>query len=116
MLSDDQVAVLVSNEITTATGAEAGEISQERRAALDANLGMPDGKEREGRSTYVSRDTTETIEALVPVLMKLFSEQDALVVFEPTSPEDRKQAEIETRAVNDVFWKSGNGGFSILQT
>jgi hypothetical protein len=80
---------------------------------LNYYLGKPDGTEVEGRSQVTSTDVADCIEWLMPSVMKAFLGSEDSVSFDPVSPEDEEQAELETQYVYDVLMKK-NDGFVIL--
>jgi len=112
-LSDDQILSIIQQEISSAAGNDTGELSNERAAALDYYLGEAYGDEVDGRSSVVTREVLETVEWILPSLMRIFTDTDNAVVFEPTGPEDVQQARLETDAVNHVFWKNQRGFFNV---
>lgn len=81
-------------------------LDAERDRALDyyyarpvGNLappGIPD------RSSYVSRDVSDTIDWIMPALMKTFLAGDEVVSFSPRGPEDMEAAEQETDYINHI--------------
>ena len=56
-----------------------GELSEQRRKALRYYLGEPFGNEIEGRSKVVSTDVSDTIEWILPSLLKIFTAGDDVV-------------------------------------
>ena len=80
---------------------------------LDYYLGNPNGKEVEGRSTVVSTDVADAIEWIMPQIMKAFTQNNEVIVFDPLGPGDEAQAELESQYVYDVLMKE-NDGFIIL--
>lgn len=82
------------------------ELDAERDRALDyyyaraiGNLAPPAIPDR---STYVSRDVSDTIDWIMPALMKTFLAGDEIVTFSPRGPEDVEAAEQETDYVNHI--------------
>jgi hypothetical protein len=102
-LSEDEIKARLDEEIRGAVGYASSEITSQRATAL------------EGRSTYVSRDVADTIEWIMPSLMRIFAGGDQIVKFEPQGPEDEKNAQQATDFVNHVFQKQ-NDGFLTLYT
>lgn len=66
-----------------------------------------------GRSSVVSRDSAESIDSLMPGLMKIFVGSDKTGVFEPTRPEEQDGADQATDLVNWV-WLVKNPGALIF--
>ena len=80
---------------------------------LDYYLGNPDGREVEGRSSVVSTDVADAIEWIMPQVMKSFTQNNEIVIFDPVSPEDELQAELESQFVYDILMKD-NDGFIVI--
>lgn len=87
------------------------EIDQQQ--ALDFYFARPLGNEIENRSQVVLPEVADTVDWIMPQLMRMFAASKSICRFEPEGPQDVDQAEIETQAVNHIFMK-GNNGFFIL--
>src|SRR4051794_22328092 len=107
-ISETELKSLLSNEIQTALGADGGRLSQERRRLLEYYEGMPFGNEVEGRSQIVSRNVLETVEWILPALIRLFVQDDKIVEFEPYRPGEEAQAEQATAYINYILTKDNN--------
>jgi hypothetical protein len=92
------------------TDAETLEI--ERAQAMDYYHGRPLGNEQEGRSQVVSQDVRDTVEWIMPQLMRMFVGSDDTLSFEPEGPEDEAICSQETEVVNYFMRKSD--GFLVL--
>jgi len=99
-------------EVTSTIGRWGSEISNERAVALDYYLGEEYGDEVEGRSQVITREVMETVEWILPSLVRIFADADNLVVFDPVGPEDEQQAQQETDVVNYVYWKQNKGFYN----
>jgi hypothetical protein len=113
-LDDDDIRAICAREIAAAES-HAGTLSDERQKALDAYLGKNIYPSKPGQSSVITRETLETVEWLMPQLLKVFASSDEVVRFEPRGPEDEAAAEQATDFVNYVF-NSQNDGFLILHT
>ena len=114
-LSEDEIKARLDEEIRGAVGYASSELSEQRKNAQEAYYGQPYGNEVEGRSQYVSRDVAETIEWIMPSLMRVFTGGDNIVKFEPQGPEDEKNAQQATDYINYIFQRE-NQGFLTLYT
>jgi hypothetical protein len=114
-LSEDEIKARLDEEIRGAVGYASSELSDQRKSAQEAYYGQPYGNEVEGRSSYVSRDVAETIEWIMPSLMRVFTGGDNIVKFEPQGPEDEKNAQQATDYINYIFQRE-NQGFLTLYT
>lgn len=114
-LTDSELRALLDDEIRGAVGYASSELSQQRQTALEYYYGEPFGNEVEGRSSYVSRDVADTIEWIMPSLMRIFTGGDTIVRFEPQGPEDEQKASQATDYINYIFQRQ-NDGFLTLYT
>jgi hypothetical protein len=114
-LSESELRSLLDEEIRGAVGYHSSELSHQRKTALDYYYGEPFGNESDGRSAYVSRDVADTIEWIMPSLMRIFTGGDSIVRFEPQGPEDEQKAQQATDYINYIFQRQ-NDGFLTLYT
>jgi len=113
-LTDENIAVIAKQEIQNSIGAHTGgELSKDRATAMDRYLGEPMGNEQEGRSQVQARDVMDTIEWMLPKLIRMFSNYKSSIIIEPVGAEDEEQAKQETDVLNYIFFKK-NSGFLIL--
>ncbi len=71
--------------------------------------GGTDLKTRKGRSNVVMTETRDTIEALMPTLMRIFLTTKNPVEFEPETADDVEMADQATELVNHVVMKENDG-------
>ena len=108
-LSDEEILAIVSSELSSASGASENDAIQAgRQKALAAYLGDK-GNVVEGRSSVVSTDVADAIEWIMPEVMKAFTQNNEVVTFDPVGPDDRRQAQIESRYVYDILMKDNEG-------
>jgi len=112
-LSDPKLRSLLSNQIENALGYLGGQLSQSRRKSLEYYLGDKLGTEIDGRSQVVSTDVADTVESILPNLLRVFTASDKVVRCEPVTGEDVPLAEQATAYLNHVFYKDNNG-FQLL--
>jgi hypothetical protein len=86
-----------------------GVLGSEREKAMQAYHRLPYGNEQEGWSSVITSDVQDTVEWLLPSLLKTFTSTDKAVSFEPSTAADVKPAEQATDACNYVFYKQNNG-------
>ena len=79
-----------------------GDLAQERAEAIDYFLARPFGNEIEGRSQVVISDVADTINGILPAMVKIFCGGDEVAKFSPRNGEDVQGAEQETEYVNVV--------------
>jgi len=104
---------IVRNEIEQALGHYDTEYSQDRIDAMDYYLGEPFGNEQPDRSQVVSTEVSDTIEHIMPSLMRIFTQSDDYVRFVPTGPEDVAIAEQASDYCNWVI-NNDNRGFELM--
>ncbi len=112
-MPDRELQAILHNQITNSNSYLGGEVSEDRREAMDLYYGEPLGNEVEGRSRVVSTDVQDTIEAMLPDLMQIFGASDELARFEPVDPGDEEVSDQATDYVNHIF-NVDNEGFLIL--
>lgn len=111
--SDFKLQSLLGNQIENALGFLGGQLSESRRKSLEYYLGEKLGTEIDGRSQVVSTDVSDTIESILPNLLRVFTASDKVVRCEPVTGEDVPMAEQATAYLNHVFYKDNNG-FQLL--
>jgi len=92
-----------------------GRLGTEREKAMKEYFRQPYGTEEEGWSSIVTSEVQDTVEWILPSLLKIFTSTDQAVSFEPNKQEDVKPAEQATDTCNYVFYKQ-NPGFLVLYT
>lgn len=92
-----------------------GTLASERESSMKEYFRMPYGTESDGWSSIVTSDVQDTIEWILPALLKIFTSTDKAVSFDPVRAEDVEGAEQATDACNYVFYKQ-NDGFLTLYT
>jgi hypothetical protein len=112
-LSDEDILAIIANELSMAE--VTSQTSQDLSVPLNYYLGNPTGNEQEGRSALVSTDVADAIEWIIPQVMKSFTQNNEVVIFDPVSPDDEKQAELESEFVYDILMKQNDGFILIHQ-
>ena len=114
-MDDVQLGSIVSGEITDALNHFDSEYTTDRLRALDFYLGEPLGNEVEGRSAVVATEVADTVEAIMPNLMRVFTSNDKYVRFSPRTAEDMEAAEQASDYVNYII-QNQNDGYKLLHT
>jgi len=114
-MDDYQLGSIVSGEITDALNHFDSEYTEERLRALDFYLGEPLGNEVEGRSSVVATEVADTVEAIMPNLMRVFTSNDKYVRFAPRNAEDAEAADQASNYVNYII-NQRNDGYKLLHT
>lgn len=113
-LSEDEQRAIIAQRMADTIGSTDAELRTDRERALDFYHGRPMGNEIDGRSQVVSKDLMDTIEWIMPSMMRIFLTQDA-VQFDPVGPEDEEQAKQETEYIRHVIWKKAKGFMPIYE-
>jgi hypothetical protein len=106
---------IIAMEMENALGIDGGKLSIQRRDALKQYEGEPYGNEVDGRSQVVDRTIMETVEWIMPALMRIFTSSDQIVEVEPQLPQDEDASQQMTAFVNYIFTRE-NPGFMLLYT
>ena len=112
-MNDIEFQSIVRNEIEQSIGHYDTEYSQDRIDAMDYYLGEPFGNEQPNRSQVVSTEVSDTIEHIMPSLMRIFTQSDDYVSFTPKGPEDIAAAQQASDYVNWII-NTDNRGFEIM--
>ena len=113
-MSESQVVGFLGRKIWQAMNDEDGDISDDRKENFNYYIGAEYGNEREGYSKFVTREVLETVEWVLPSVLRVFLSGDNIVEFEPLTPLDEKKAQQETDIANYYIMRannSGQGGF-----
>ena len=113
--SQQEILSILAREIHSSSGYIGGELVSRRKKSLEYYLGNPLGNEQEVRSQVVSNDVMDTVESLMPSLMKIFTSGDNVFACEGTGPEDEEMARQCSDYINYIFLKENNG-FTALYT
>ena len=112
-IADPKLRIILSNQIRNALGYLGGQLSQSRKKSIEYYLGYKLGTEIDGRSQVVSTDVSDTVESILPNLLRIFTASDKVVRCDPVTAEDVPLADQATAYINHVFYKDNNG-FQLL--
>ncbi len=112
-IEDPKLRGILQSHITNSLGFLGGTLSTQREKSLEYYQGESLGNEIEGRSQVVSTDVADTIESLLPNLLRVFTSSEKVVVCEPVRSDDTAIAEQATAYLNHIFYKE-NDGFQLL--
>ncbi len=108
-MSDDELRSVVNARLQVTTANLASTVSTDRAKALNYYRGNLLGNEVAGRSAVVSRDVQETVDGILPSLLKVFASGPP-VEFKAKRPEYEDGAKQATDLVN-WLWNDQNPGF-----
>jgi hypothetical protein len=100
---------ILDAEIDNAIGFIESETTDDRRKALEYYNRYEYGNEVEGRSQIVTGEVAEVIDGALPQLLRIFTQSDEIVRFEPKGPGDEEKAKQATEYVNWVMNRDNDG-------
>lgn len=112
MTESDLQSVIQARLTDSLNGDEASAFQEARLLAQQYCRGDAVGRlvsPGSGRSSVVSRDSAESIDSLLPGLMKIFVGSDKTGVFEPTREEEQEAADQATDLVNWIWLVKNRG-------
>jgi hypothetical protein len=107
-ISEEELQNIVIAEIDDAQNYIDDDISPQRALAGQYYKGEPFGNEEEGRSQAMSMDVRDTVQAMMPSIMKVFFAANNVVEFAPNGPEDVESAQQATDYVNYCLTRDNN--------
>ena len=100
---------ILDAEIDNAIGFIESETTDDRRKALEYYNRYEYGNEVEGRSQIVTGEVAEVVDGALPQLLRIFTQSDEIVRFEPKGPGDEEKAKQATEYVNWVMNRDNDG-------
>lgn len=114
-MDDDKLLAMAQAYETDSAQYVNSVLQRKRTIALNDYNQRPYGNEQEGWSGVVTSDVADTVEWLLPDLIRPFVSNSKAVVFKPDTAEQVEGAKGQTAAVNYVFYRQNNG-FMTLYT
>ena len=111
----DKLRAIINSEINNSIGFMGSNLTSQRKKSMEYYMGEKLGTEIDGRSQVVSTDVADTVETILPNLLRIFTASDQVVKCEPVKSEDVPLSDQATNYINYIFNKDNNG-FSILYT
>ena len=112
-MTEIELKSVVQAEIDNAIGYLETETTEARRKAIEYYNRDPYGNEVEGRSQVVTGEVAEAVDGALPALLRVFTQGDEVVQFEPNGPGDEEKAKQATDYANWVFNRD-NAGVAIM--
>ena len=107
--SDSKLRAALSSQLRSAIGYDNDELSSERATAWRYYMGEQSTLPSiPGRSKVMSRDVYETVETVMPSLVRVFLGTDQVFRFEPEGEEDEDAAQQATDYVSWLMRRKGN--------
>lgn len=108
-MDDNQLKGILDSEIENSLGFVETETTDDRAKAIKYYNREPYGNEVEGRSSIVTGEVAEVVDGALPQLLRIFTQSDELVRFEPKFPGDEEAAKQATEYCNLVFFQDNDG-------
>ena len=113
-LTDEDIEAACREALTNSLGAPDSDVSRARERNLDFYNAEPVGElappEIEDRSDFVATDVADTVDGMLPSLMRMFVGSDDAVTFEGQGqPGSDEQAKLATAYVNHIFYVRNDG-------
>ena len=112
-LTDSELERVVCDALKTSLGAPDSDVGQARLRNLEYYNAEPVGElappEIEDRSDFVATDVADTVEWMLPQLMRIFVSSDDAVEFQPRRPDQEQVAKLATGYVNHLFYVRNSG-------
>lgn len=105
----ENLVSIIEEQMAQAIGHMDGQLSESRANEFNYYYGAPFGNEVEGESQVVSTDVADTVEGILPSILRIFTSSDDAVRFDPNGPEDEDQAAQQTEVANYIFYRQNNG-------
>lgn len=99
-LSDEELIAAIESEESQALDLYSGELQKNRAEAWARYNGDLLGNEVEGRSQITDKGVMDTIQWIMPSLVRIYLGGDDVGKFEPIGPEDEYAAQCETEVCN----------------
>ena len=113
VMDDDELKSIVGKEIDDAIDFVDNWVSPLRATATEYYRGDPFGNEEAGRSQIVSMDVRDTVQAIMPSLMRIFNSTENTVEYAPQGPEDIDAAKQATDYARYVINRDNDGFLQI---
>jgi hypothetical protein len=110
---EEKLISVLRREEQEADSWQTSELTAAREESFKYYDRQPYGDEQEGQSKIVTSDYADTVESLMPSLMRVFAGTDQVVEFTPRAPGDEQAAKEASDYIPHVFLRE-NDGYRIL--
>ena len=113
-LTDEEIEQTAREFLRTAMGAPDTDVGQARLRNLEYYNAEPEGElappEVEDRSDFVATDVADTVDGMLPQIMRMFVGSDDAVAFEGQGqPGSEEEAKLATAYINHLFYVRNDG-------
>mgnify|MGYP001213532732 CR=1 FL=1 len=108
-LTEDDLLKILKDEETDAASYYDSELADAQAKAMDRFHARPFGDEIEGRSKVVTHDVEDTINWVMPKLMRAFMEADELISVDDPATDDAANTKSAATYLKHIFFKDNDG-------
>lgn len=108
-MDDGKLKGILEAEIDNSLGFLDTETTEDRAKSIEYYNRYPYGNEVEGRSQIVTGEVAEVVDGALPQLLRVFTQSDEIVRFEPKNQGDEEKAKQATEYVNWVMNRDNDG-------
>jgi hypothetical protein len=108
-MNDESLKMILDNEIDNSISYQSTETTEARKRSLEFYNRDPYGNEVPGRSQIVTGEVAEVVDGAMPQLLRIFTQSDEVVRFEPKGPGDEEKAKQATEYCNWVLMAENPG-------
>ena len=112
-MDDDELLAILKAEEYDASSYYTSELARDQADAMDRYYGAPYGNEIKGRSSITTHDIEDTINWMLPDLMRVFMSADDLITVVPNSAEDEDNCDPAAQYLQHILF-SDNQGATII--
>ena len=118
-MNESELVTRIETRARQGINHEGSRLAAIRGTIMDRYYGLYEGRNKppDHLSAYKTREIMQTVEWMLPAVLKFFVSHGAIAQFKPDGPEDEAQAELETRIINRAIMDANGGdGFVALYT
>lgn len=108
-MDETELLGIIDAWISDAQDFDTTDLAKDRARAIDFFEGRVDFEAEPDKSTVVSHDVADTINGILPGLMRVFLASDKIVMYEPRQRGDEAGAKQATDCINYIFMQECDG-------
>jgi hypothetical protein len=112
-MSDDELKAHIADKLRSCLGSEDSQIAKDRQRNLEAYLADPTGvwapPDIDDRSDLVATDVADTVEWMLPSLLRVFTASKDAIEAVPKRPQFEAQAQTVQGALRSLLWDKLDG-------
>ena len=108
-MDDDELLTILKAEEYDCTSYYSSELARDQADAMDRYYGAPYGNEIDGLSKITTHDIEDTINWMLPDLMRVFMSADDLITVTPNAPEDEDNCDPAAQYLQHILFNDNQG-------